>query len=114
MYRMSGDMVEVERVPETGDRGPVTGIEALGLSGGQGPAVRCGLRSRAEVLAQPLAHLLDRPVHLGHAPGAQDERVLAFGHRVDLGIGEAISDRLLGEGWQVTGISRRRPVPAPG
>ncbi|MEV0222064.1 SDR family oxidoreductase [Streptomyces sp. NPDC050704] len=33
---------------------------------------------------------------------------------VSSGIGEAISGRLLREGWQVTGISRRRPVPAPG
>ncbi len=31
--------------------------------------------SAAEVV-DPLTHLLDRPVHLGHAPRAQDERVL--------------------------------------
>ncbi|MDT0484104.1 SDR family NAD(P)-dependent oxidoreductase [Streptomyces doebereineriae] len=33
---------------------------------------------------------------------------------VSSGIGEAICGRLLREGWRVTGISRRRPVPAPG
>ncbi|GHH10062.1 SDR family NAD(P)-dependent oxidoreductase [Streptomyces lanatus] len=33
---------------------------------------------------------------------------------VSSGIGEAICRRLLQDGWRVTGISRRRPVPAPG
>src|SRR5690242_20639904 len=35
--------------------------------------------------AEPLAYPPDRLVRLGHAPCAQDERVLALGHRVDLG-----------------------------
>ncbi|NNN29359.1 SDR family oxidoreductase [Streptomyces sp. S3(2020)] len=33
---------------------------------------------------------------------------------VSSGIGAAISRRLLRDGWQVTGISRRPPAPAPG
>ncbi|WP_143673437.1 SDR family NAD(P)-dependent oxidoreductase, partial [Streptomyces griseiscabiei] len=33
---------------------------------------------------------------------------------VSSGIGEAICRRLLREGWRVTGISRRPPVPAAG
>ncbi len=37
------------------------------------------------MLVQPLAHLLDGLVDLGHAPGGEDERVLPCGHRVDLG-----------------------------
>ncbi|WP_405607680.1 hypothetical protein [Streptomyces sp. NBC_00076] len=50
-----------------------------------GPAVGRGFCARAEVLAEPLPHLLDRLVHLGYPPRTQDERVLSLGHRVDLG-----------------------------
>ena len=75
--RMPADMVEDA---ETG--GPVTGIAVVGRTGQQ---LRCRSAQAAEVLAEPLTHLLDRLVHLGYAPGAQDERVLPFGHRVDLG-----------------------------
>ena len=41
--------------------------------------------SGAEMLAQPVAHLLDRVVDLGYASDHEDERVLSLGHRVYLG-----------------------------
>ena len=37
------------------------------------------------MLAQPVAHLLDRVVDLRYASGREDERVLSLGHRVCLG-----------------------------
>jgi len=43
---------------------------------------------------------------------SEARRTLVTG--VSSGTGEAISSRLPREGWQATGISRRRPVPAPG
>lgn len=40
--------------------------------------------SGAEVLAEPLTHLLDRRVHFGHTARAEDEGVLSFWERVNL------------------------------
>jgi hypothetical protein len=57
--------------------------------------------------AEPLAYLLDCLVRLGHAPCAQDERVLALGHRVDFGgdleVGEPAAQRgaVAGEGLKL-------------
>jgi len=74
--------------------------------------------SGAEVLAEPLAHLVDGLVHLGYASGAQDEGVLAFGHRVDLGgdleVCEAAAElgAVVGEGLVLAVVDGRggRPV----
>jgi hypothetical protein len=62
---------------------PLRGL--LGCLSADDAHVRAVSAQPQEVPAEPLAHLPDRPVHLGHAPRAEDERVLARRQRADLG-----------------------------
>ena len=72
--------------------GPKGGVPVIARDGDQRI-----LFSGAEMLAQPVAHLLDRVVDLGYASGREDERVLSLGHRVylggDLEFRESVSER---------------------
>src|SRR5580704_7002463 len=74
----------VERPPPQGPASVAT-IESTTKMSGNSRRWRRFFCSCAEMPAEPFAYLLDRLVRFGHAPCAQDERVLALGHRVDLG-----------------------------
>ncbi|MFH9553356.1 enoyl-CoA hydratase/isomerase family protein [Streptomyces sp. NPDC017435] len=58
-----------------------------------------------------MTHLLDRAVHLGYAPGAQDERVLPLGQRIDLGGDLERRGRFFASEYRLNARIAEYPVP---